>query len=68
MKTIIIAAGKGQRISDEFKDIPKSLIPINDETIFDRQKKVFKNKNISNIVVITGLKIIKGTKIINKWF
>ena len=54
MKTIIIAAGKGQRISDEFKDIPKSLIPINDETIFDRQKKVFKNKNISNIVVITG--------------
>jgi choline kinase len=54
MKTIIIAAGKGQRISNKFKDIPKSLIPINSKTIFERQKNVFKNKGILDLIVITG--------------
>ena len=41
MKAIIIAAGKGVRIAKEFKDIPKSLIQINDKTIFERQKHAF---------------------------
>lgn len=54
MKAIIIAAGKGRRISKEFEDIPKALIPVNGETIFQRQKEVFKKNNISEIIVITG--------------
>ena len=41
MKVIIIAAGKGKRISNEFKEIPKALIPINGESIFEKQKHVF---------------------------
>ena len=56
MKVIIIAAGKGRRISKEFKDIPKALIPVNGETIFQKQKKAFKKNNILELVVITGPK------------
>lgn len=54
MKAIIIAAGKGRRISNEYKNLPKSLIPVNGKTIFQRQKEVFKKNNISEIIVITG--------------
>ena len=54
MKAIIIAAGDGTRIAKEFKDIPKSLIPINGQTIFERQKYVFGKNDISEFIVITG--------------
>jgi len=54
MKAIIIAAGKGIRIAKEFKDIPKSLIQINDKTIFERQKYAFEKNNILQFIVITG--------------
>ncbi|ABX12055.1 NTP transferase domain-containing protein [Nitrosopumilus maritimus] len=54
MKVIIIAAGKGQRISKEFKEIPKSLIPVNGKTILERQIKAFESNNISEIIVISG--------------
>ena len=56
MKVIIIAAGKGKRISNEFKEIPKALIPINGQSIFEKQKHVFENNNISEFIVITGPK------------
>jgi len=56
MKVIIIAAGEGARIAKEFKDIPKSLIPINGKTIFDRQKQAFEKNNVTQLVVITGPK------------
>ena len=54
MKAIIIAAGGGSRIAKEFKDIPKSLIQINEKTIFERQKYAFEKNNISRFIVITG--------------
>ena len=54
MKTIIVAAGDGTRIANEFKDVPKSLIPINGKTIFERQKDIFEKNNISEFIVITG--------------
>lgn len=54
MKVIIVAAGKGARIAEKFKDIPKSLIPINGKTIFERQKYVFEKNNVSQFIVITG--------------
>lgn len=56
MKVIIIAAGKGKRISEEYSDLPKSLIPVNGKTIFQIQKSAFKKNNISQFVVITGPK------------
>ena len=54
MKVIIIAAGKGIRIAEKFKDTPKSLIQINDKTIFEIQKQAFEKNDISQFVVITG--------------
>jgi len=54
MKVIVIAAGKGKRISNEFKEIPKSLIPINGKSIFKRQKHAFESNNISKFIIITG--------------
>tara|TARA_B110000014_G_scaffold230692_1_gene192326 strand:+ start:5641 stop:6384 length:744 start_codon:yes stop_codon:yes gene_type:complete len=54
MKAIIIAAGDGTRIAEEFKDVPKSLIPINGKTIFERQKYTFEKNNISEFIIITG--------------
>ena len=54
MKSIIIAAGKGERIAKEFEDLPKSLIPINGKTIFERQKYAFEKNGVSEFIVITG--------------
>jgi L-glutamine-phosphate cytidylyltransferase len=54
MKTIIIAAGEGKRIANEYKNTPKSLIPVNGKTIFERQKNALKNNGILDLIVITG--------------
>lgn len=54
MKVIVIAAGKGKRISNKYKEIPKALIPINGTSIFKRQIHAFENNNISEFIVITG--------------
>ncbi len=36
MKTVIMAGGKGTRISELFPDIPKPLIPIKDKSIISK--------------------------------
>jgi choline kinase len=54
MKVIIIAAGKGTRIAAKFKDTPKSLIEINNKTIFEIQKYAFEKNNILQFIIITG--------------
>ncbi len=54
MKVIVIAAGKGKRISNKYKEIPKALIPINGTSIFKRQIHAFENNNISKFIVVTG--------------
>ena len=37
MKAIILAAGKGERLQPFTKDIPKSLLRIDDQTILENQ-------------------------------
>ena len=37
MKTIIMAGGKGTRISELFPDIPKPLIPIDGVPVLERE-------------------------------
>lgn len=54
MKVIIIGAGSGKRIGDFAKELPKSLIEVNGKSILSRQISLFKNNDISDIVVITG--------------
>jgi len=55
MNAIIIAAGSGKRISEDVKDLPKSLITVNGKPIIAYQIQALKQVGIKNIVVITGM-------------
>ena len=54
MKAIIIAAGSGQRLDSETTKLPKGLLDINGKNILERQINLLKNKNIQDIIIITG--------------
>ena len=54
MNVIIIAAGSGKRISDDVKNVPKSMVKINEKPIIDYQISVLKEVGINKIFVITG--------------
>ena len=55
MNAIIIAAGSGKRISEDAKDLPKSLLIVNGKPIIAYQIQALKQVGIKNIVVITGI-------------
>jgi choline kinase len=55
MDAIIIAAGSGKRISEDVKDLPKSLLTVNGKPIIAYQIQALKQVGIKNIVVITGI-------------
>lgn len=53
---IILAAGRGSRMRELTNDIPKCMLKIKNQTIIQRTIEVLKNKNINNIIVVTGYK------------
>ena len=54
MKTVIIAGGKGTRISSLFNDIPKPLIPIEGMPILEREIACLKEQGIKDIIITVG--------------
>ena len=54
MNAIIIAAGLGKRISEDVKDLPKSLLTVNGKPIIAYQIQALKQAGIEKIIVITG--------------
>ena len=54
MNAIIIAAGSGKRISDDVKNIPKSMVKINGKPIIEHQLSVLNKAGINQVYVITG--------------
>ena len=54
MNAIIIAAGSGKRISNDTKNIPKSMVKVNGKPIIEYQLDVLKKAGINEIYVITG--------------
>ena len=54
MNAIIIAAGSGKRISNDAKNIPKSMVKVNGKPIIEYQLDVLKKVGINEIYVITG--------------
>ena len=54
MNAIIIAAGSGKRISEDVKDLPKSLLIVNGKPIIVHQIQALKRVGIENITVITA--------------
>lgn len=51
MKTIIVAGGKGSRISELFPDIPKPLIPIEGIPVLEREILSLKNQGFKEIIM-----------------
>ena len=51
---VIIAGGKGTRLSSFTKEIPKPMIPINGKSILERQIEEFRNYGITNIIITVG--------------
>jgi len=56
VKVIILAAGKGKRLSDYIKGKPKCLLMLGNETILQRELRMLRNCGISsqNIYVVGG--------------
>ena len=54
MKVIFIAAGSSTRLGRKTLNFPKGLLKINNNSIIGIQLDLFKNKKISDIIIITG--------------
>lgn len=51
MKTVIMAGGKGMRISEMFPDIPKPLIPIDGVPVLEREIISLHNQGFDDIII-----------------
>ncbi len=56
MEAVILAAGKGVRLSPLTDEIPKPMLPLGDTTIIGNILKVFKSSGIDKISIIVGHK------------
>jgi len=61
MKAIFIAAGKGSRLGNITKDLPKPLVDVNSKSIIERQILLLRKNNVNDIVIVTGYKKEKFT-------
>ena len=56
MKSLIIAAGKGSRLPEFTKDIPKCLIKINNKSLLKKQIDQMRKFKIKDIAIVKGYK------------
>lgn len=56
MKSLIIAAGKGSRLPEFTKDIPKCLIKINNKSLLKKQIDQMRKFKIKEIAIVKGYK------------
>ncbi|WP_242092378.1 NTP transferase domain-containing protein [Aestuariivivens sediminicola] len=56
MTGVILAAGKGSRLGNYTIDLPKSLLPLDDDgyTLLDYNIDILSQLNLKNIIVVTG--------------
>ena len=54
MKVVIMAGGKGTRISSVAADIPKPMIRIADRPVLEHQILHLKEQGLTDITLITG--------------
>jgi choline kinase len=54
MRAVILAAGKGSRLSDTIGDKPKCLLRVGDKTLIERQIQALRDAGITDIVAIVG--------------
>ena len=51
MKVVIMAGGKGTRISELFPDIPKPLIPINGTPVLEQEIISLRDQGFTDIII-----------------
>ena len=56
MRAIILAAGRGSRMKDLTRDMPKCFIKLHGKRLIDWQLSSLRGANIKNIAVVTGYK------------
>ena len=56
MQAIIMAAGFGSRIAKITNNLPKSFLEINGEKLIERAIRLLRERNITDITVVTGYK------------
>lgn len=56
MKALILAAGLGTRLAPITDEIPKSLVPVNEEPILFKQLKNLQENGVTDITVVSGYK------------
>lgn len=56
MKVVIMAGGRGTRISDLFPDIPKPMIPIAGVPVLERELISLKKQGFRDIIITVGYK------------
>ncbi|MDR3356382.1 MAG: HAD-IIIA family hydrolase [Spirochaetaceae bacterium] len=54
IKAVIMAGGKGTRITTVAADIPKPMIPVGGKPVILRQLECLLKNNISRIIIVTG--------------
>ncbi|MCB9084590.1 MAG: HAD-IIIA family hydrolase [Bdellovibrionaceae bacterium] len=54
MKAVILAGGKGTRLGDLAKDIPKSLVPIAGKPLLDYQLEWLAREGVKEVLLLTG--------------
>ena len=56
MKAIILAAGRGSRLGNYTKELPKALVDINGKSLIERQISSLRKHGVNEIFVVTGYK------------
>ncbi len=54
MKIVIIAGGKGTRLKDIARDIPKPMVPLNGKPLIEYQLLLAKRYGFTDITILTG--------------
>lgn len=56
LKAIILAAGKGSRLGEFTKNIPKGMLKLFGKTLIERQIEIYRKCGIEDITIVTGYK------------
>lgn len=56
MKAIILAAGRGSRMKNMTKEMPKCLLKIRGKSLLERQLEAIRKAGITDIAIVTGYK------------
>lgn len=54
MQAVIMAGGKGTRLSSVIKDIPKPMVPVAGTPLLLHQIRNLKEEGVTDIIIVTG--------------